>query len=235
MFKDVLLTFLTFFFTTWIVTYVLSFFVRVDWRIHRPLRTTIVFSFLISFIGLNINLSPALAKLIDQKILTAKPTALNAEETAKFKNEFLTALEQFISQPDKITAQSRNEMFEKYKVLFPQPQQDLSLYFNNIAKFYDCQQSFYEDALQDIKTKKVVKSERRKACHESDGNFFGREKMIPQPQAKADDEVIESLAKGKKIVRDGKEVTVSEEMLKQSITLQQKNKEVLRVLFTGGQ
>lgn len=235
MFKDILLTFFTFFITTWIVTYVLSLFVRMDWRIHRPLRTTIVFSLLISFIGLNINLSPALARWIDQKVLTAKPIVLNAEESNKMKNDFLTSLEQFIAQPDKITAQNRNELFEKYKALFPQPQQDLANYFTNIAKFYDCQQSFYEDALQAIKTKKIVKSERRKACHESDGSFFGRQNMIPPQQAKTDDEVVESLAKGKKIMREGKEVSVSEEMLKQSITLQQKNKELLRAIFTGGQ
>ncbi len=235
MLKDVLLTFSTFFITTWIVSYFLSIFVRNDWRIHRPLRSSIVFSLLVSFIGLNINLSPALARWIDKKVISARPIKLNAEEASKMKNEFLTALEQFIAQPDQITMEKRNELFEKYKALFPQPQQDLTNYFNNIAKFYDCQQSFYEDAMQAMKTKKVVKSERRKACHEADGNFFVREKMIPPQQAKADDEVIESLAKGKKIIRDGKEVTVSEEMLKKSIELQQKNKEVLRVLFTGGQ
>lgn len=234
MFKDLILTFLTFFFTTWIATYALSFFVRTDWRIHRPLRTTIVFALLISFIGLNINIAPAMARWIDQTVFVGKSATLNAEETVKMKNEFLIAIEQFVSQPEKINLENRNQLFEKYKSLFPQPQQDLMNYFNNIAKFYDCQQVFFEDALKAVKTQKIVKSDKRKACHAADGSFFARKTMIPPEQAKVDDDVIESLAIGKKIIREGKEVKINEELLKKSITLQQKNKEVLRALFMGG-
>ena len=233
--KDILLSFTIFFSSTWVVTYLLSFLVRNDWRIQNPLRSTAVLSLFISFVGLNINLSPLMTRWVDQKLFAPKQVALTPEEAAKMKNEFLSSLERFIAQPDQITAQNRNELFTKFAPLFPQPQQDLTNYFNNIARFYDCQQSFYEDSMQAMKTHKVVKSEKRKACHEAEGSFFGRPKMIPEQQAKADDEVIEMLAKGKKIVRDGKEVTVNEELLKQNIAAQQKNKEVLRALFTGGQ
>lgn len=233
MFMDILISFLTFFITTWAVTYVLVFFVRNDWRIQRPMRTSVVLALFVSFVGLNINLTPMMSRWISSKLPAPKAAPLTAEETLKLKNEFLSNLEKFVAQPEQVTQQARNELFSRYAGLFPNPQTDLTTYFNSIAGFYDCQQAFYEDALQSMKTKKVTKSEKRKACHSADGSFFNRKNMIPEAQAAADDEAIESLAKGRKIVRDGKEVTVTEELLKQQIAAQQRNKEVLKALFAG--
>lgn len=235
MFVDIMISFLTFFITTWLITYLLILFVRIDWRIQRPLRLSVVLALFVSFIGLNINLTPMIARWISSKMPAPKAAALTPEEALKLKNEFLSSLEKFVAQPNQITPQNRNELFNRYAVLFPNPQNDLNIYFSNIAKFYDCQQFFYEDALQAMKTKKIAKSEKRKECHSADGSFFNRKNLIPEVQAKADDEAIESLAKGKKIVRDGKEVTVTEGLLQQQIAAQQKNKEVLRALFSGGQ
>lgn len=235
MFKDIALSFFVFFATTFISTYILTFFIRNDWRIQRPLRSSVVFALLVSFIGLNINITPVIARWIDTKVFQPKPANLSNEDMLKMKNDFLTALEQFVAQPEKVTPEVRNAAFNKFAPLFPNPQQDLTNYFNSISGFYDCQQAFYEDALQAMKTKKTVKSAKRKACHEADGSFFNRAHLIPDQQAKADDEVIELLAKGKKIVKDGKEVKVTEDLLKQSIMAQQKNKEILRMIFTNGQ
>lgn len=234
MFKELFLSFFTFFITTWVVTYLIALFVRTDLRIHRPLRTSIAISLFISFIGMNINLTPLVSGWINTKIFASKQASLSSEEVLKMKNEFLTNLDQLVAKPEQITPQNRNELFQKYSMLFPQPQQDLTNYFNNISRFYDCQQSFFEDALQAMKTKKTVKSERRKACQEADGSFFVRQTLIPAEQSKSDDEVISTLAKGKKVVREGKELTITQEMLQQNIARQQKNKEVLRALFTGG-
>ena len=232
---DIFLSFLTFFVITWVTTYVLVFFVRNDWRIQRPMRTSVVLALFVSFVGLNINLTPMISRWVSSKLPAPKAAPLTTEEALKMKNEFLSNLEKFVAQPEQITQQARNELFNRYAGLFPNPQTDLTAYFNSIASFYDCQQAFYEDALQAMKTKKATKSEKRKACHIADGSFFNRKNMIPETQAKADDDAIESLAKGKKIVRDGKEVNVTEELLKQQITAQQRNKEVLKALFSGGQ
>ena len=231
--RDIVISFGTFFVTTWIVTYALYFWVRKDWNIQRPIRSTMALSFLVAFIGLNMNLTPMATRWIESKLPAPTPPALTAEETLKLKNEFLTNLEKFMAQPEQITPQARNELFNRYAALWPQPQADLGTYFNNIAKFYDCQQAFYEDALQAMKTKKVAMSDKRKECYDADGSFFNRAKMIPETQAKADSEVVELLAHGKKIMKDGKEVPVNEDLIKRNIASQQKNKEVLRALFTG--
>jgi hypothetical protein len=164
------------------------------------------------------------------------PRDLAAEQTNALnrKNEFMKILDQLVANQSQLNAEVKKKVFEEYKDLFPNGAKDKQVYYQNLATFVDCNIAYFEDAKQALKTKKNQKSEKRQKCQEMDGMFFNRAKLVPPEQAKVNDQVIETIAKGKKIVEDNKEVQINEGILQQALENQNKSLETLKIIFAEG-
>lgn len=155
-------------------------------------------------------------------------------DAVQLKNGFLQMLDRFAQDPTQVTPANIKKLFEDFSALFPNGEKDKKIYYENLFTFMDCDQSYFEDALKALQTKKNQKSEKRAKCQQLDGIFFNRKLMIPEETARVNDQVIETIANGKKIIQDGKEVEINEGVLKQNIEAHERSKDVLKVIFSEG-
>ena len=155
-------------------------------------------------------------------------------EALQLKAQFMQELDQFMANPANISKDSKAKFFKKYSDLFPNGEDDRKIYYQNLLTLIQCNEAYFTDALTALKTKQNQKSDLRKQCQQTDGIFFNRKFMVPEEQARLNDQVIETIAKGKKIIQDNKEIEVNEGILKQNIEQQQKTKEMLKIIFTEG-
>ncbi len=127
----------------------------------------------------------------------------------KMKADFLNTLNNWLGNPTQVTVQMKDDLFARYSNLFATSEAK-KMFETNIGAVYTCQKAFYEDALESLKAKKVVKSDLRKRCYEMDGSFFGREKLVPAELVKANEDMVEKIAKGKPL-KDGDKTSVANE------------------------
>jgi hypothetical protein len=143
-----------------------------------------------------------------------------AELALKKKADFIKTVDALLSQPS-LSTEAKTQLVQNYADIFGSSTEKIE-YKTAIGSFYRCQKSFYEDALKAMKSKKFVKSEDRLKCHSEKGLFFNRDLLVPTEVAKNDDTVIETLAQGKPIMHDGKEVKVDQKSLEDGVAAQKR-------------
>ncbi len=135
----------------------------------------------------------------------------------QMKTNFLKSVEQLISNPTAITAETKNKLKTEYASLFKTDEERKNSYLT-VQRFYECQRYFWEDAFAAFKSKVTVKSGDRKACEKEPGGFFQRENLMSAEIVKSNDDIILKLAERKRIPSsDGKELEVNEKMLRETL------------------
>ncbi len=159
------------------------------------------------------------------------PPGEAAQKIHQTKNSFLSTVENLVANPVQLTESSKQALFEQFSILFPHGKEDKTVYRDQMTRIYNCQKIFYEDALQALKIKKTVKSEARQNCQILKGDFFGRDLLVPEDVARANDETIASVASNKKLIQNGQEIKVDEGYLRQGIEEQTRKLQTLSLLF----
>lgn len=150
----------------------------------------------------------------------------------QMKDQFLKNVEYLIQNPDQITPENKKKLFDGFAQLFPKGRTDREMAAGQIEGVYKCQRYFWEDALATYKAKKVVKSDATEECGTLSGTFFNRPKLVSQDAVKANDETLANLAKHKRLpTSDGKDVEVTEKMLRDAVENQIKAAQAARRIF----
>lgn len=147
------------------------------------------------------------------------------------KNEFLIAVDQLLADPSRINPETKKALFERFADLFPRGDADRLAARAELADLFTCQEAFYEDAIVSVRSQKPEKSPRRELCQEKPGAFFERTELIPDEVAKVDDDTIASIAAGKSLTQNGKEIKVDETFLRQKLDELRRRQNALKILF----
>lgn len=162
----------------------------------------------------------------------AQPGQPQVDPALQAKSDFLKIVESLISNPDQITPDIKKKLFAQYGNLFPNGKKDMKVYETAVSQVYSCQRYFWEDALASFKSHKAVVSESRKACEKMPGTFFNRDKLVPVETAKSNDDTVAKLAQHKRLpASDGKEVEVTEDMLRNALDAQVKALDAIKKVF----
>jgi hypothetical protein len=151
----------------------------------------------------------------------------------QMKIDFLKNVEALITSPDQINDENKKKLFSVFGSLFPKGEADKKTFAQNISAAYECQLHFWEDALASYRQKKTIKSDIRKTCEAQSGAFFERERLISVEASKSNEKTLEEIATRKKRVpaADGKEVEITETMLKDALDSQVKNLYNIKRIF----
>lgn len=153
-------------------------------------------------------------------------------EVSELKQKFLAEVEQMIVSPNLITAQSQAALFQRYANLFKAQGEDVKLYAKALSEAYDCEKTFFEDAIASLQKKEAVVSEKQKACEALPGTFFGREKLITQQIIARNQAVMNSVLSGQPLKdAQGNEIQITEEVLKGNLNTQMTRIQALQTIF----
>lgn len=142
------------------------------------------------------------------------------DPVVQLKNEFLRAIEQLANDPSQITEENLKKFDAAFAPLF-KTDADRAKVYGSVKKYYDCQRYFWEDAMASYKAKTIVKSDSRKDCEKEDGTFFEREKLFTADMIKSNETAISNMAARKRVpASDGKDIELTEEMIRQSLDTQ---------------
>lgn len=210
------------------VSYAITQLLKEDLRLQKPGKLISALVLLILTTLTLARLTPIASYAYFQSI----DPAVQQNEALQLKAQFMQELDLLVGNPTKITKETKSALFKKFQTLFPNGEKDRNIYLQNLLNLLECNEAYFADALEAFKSKKNQKSEKRKTCQQQDGTFFNRKYLIAEEQSKLNDQVIETIANGKKIIQDNKEIEINEGVLKQNIEQQQKNKDMLRTIFS---
>jgi len=169
--------------------------------------------------------------LMAQQRGPASQTPQQVDPIVQAKSEFLKAVDVYLADPSKITSKSKDELFNRFKNLFPS-EKEKSDAIHAVVESFNCQRYFWEDALASFNTKKPVKSDSRKACETQSASFLNRDFIVAPQAAKNNDEVIAKMAKHDRLPSaDGTQVELTEKMLRDSLDNQIKATSHVKELF----
>ncbi|MDZ4675918.1 MAG: hypothetical protein SGI74_00270 [Oligoflexia bacterium] len=156
----------------------------------------------------------------------------NVDPATQMKANFLTSVESLVQDPAQINDENKAKLFGAFKELFADKKARAE-YAKSISDVYQCQLHFWEDALASFNAKQPTKSDARKGCEKKSGAFFGREKLITLESSKNNDQTIAELAARTKRVpaSDGKQVEVTEGMVREALDAQIKATYNLKKIF----
>lgn len=150
----------------------------------------------------------------------------------QLKVGFIEKVRDMIQNPNKITPESKKELFASSAKLFPNGKKDQDLYAKSIQEVYSCQRLFWEDALASFKAKQPIKSDERTQCEARAGTFFNREKLVPTEDVKAREETLAAVAARKRMpASDGKTVELNEQMLRDAMDAQARALTTIQKIF----
>ncbi len=144
------------------------------------------------------------------------------------QGEFLRAIDQLTAQPATIKPEVKAQLFSHFAALFQSPK-DKQVYFENIARVYDCQKYFLMDAQVSQQTRTAIKSQNRIDCEKSDGSFFNREKLLAPEVIAGNDKLIEMVSKKKMTAEEAKEY--SPELIQKTLQAQTERLAAVKKIF----
>lgn len=121
---------------------------------------------------------------------------IGTEEEVRVRQEFLKMVEQLVGNPNQVTPEVRQQVISSFQGIFGN-QQLSQLYKQNIANFFLCGKAYMVDAIKSVEQKKEIKSADQATCAALTGEFFGRQKLIPDEFAKPYVETITMVSRGR--------------------------------------
>lgn len=147
----------------------------------------------------------------------------------QMKADFLRTVDALSTQPNQIDGNLKAKLFQQFAPLFQKPE-DRMTYEHSISQVYECQRSFWEDALATRKSHHIVKSKNTEECRNFDGAFFNRPHLIPEQVAADNDKTLETLATGK-AHKDDKNPVMDEKTLRSAVDEQSHRLDAVKKIF----
>ena len=147
------------------------------------------------------NASPKQAPQEQAPALTPEQQKQQQEAANQAKSAFLTKMAGYLEKPDATNIEkARQELSKDYPgLLDAQGEKVRAEYRNAILSVYQCQKAFQDDIIATFKSKRVEKSAFRAKCEATSGAFFLRPLLIPEEQAKNQESVLQTIARGEKV------------------------------------
>lgn len=147
----------------------------------------------------------------------------------KMRADFLATVDVVTSDFSSVTAESIKKLFEQFAPIFPQGEIDKTKFYNEINKAFVCQKLMFDEGLAVMKNPKFERTPELKNCFETEGEFFRREKMIPEVLVNQHDQWIELIRNNKAMNSVG--ALLTEQDIQRTLDLQIKKIENLNKLF----
>ena len=172
---------------------------------------------------------------LNQLILKINPPPPTENQQAKDSPvaQFLTAMNQALSDPSKVSDQTIQNLQAQRKTAYESKEQQLSMEAS-IQRFHSCQKIFFQEALKAFESGKVQPGNEFATCKSETGVGFGREKLFPDEVLKNVDALLKAAANKTPLpAGDGKTSTVTKDSLVQSIQLEQLRLDLVLRIFSN--